>query len=540
MPTLDPIKRRKQNCENQKRWRQRQIDELRRLTTALDKSNSHVKVLEVESGQLRGALRNALAEISRLRKANGALKRQVQNSLSQVRSPSKKTDREWGTNYRLPVMFPENQRPMVELIEVDGSDSSKNGLASKKKQLLSGVSGSDESDGDWKSIVIMDEDDEENEQDELFEQARRFETTRERTSYLAGHKQAETPSGTESFALDDDVVEYPQILIDDTTVPDLHHRNGQGEGALQEVDGVHPGADPIYFNWPTDSILGGTGAIWQRMTNFPDTTRISKHILAVQNVLSGAFAQLIQRPSVDCERIVAETFAWLIRSAWPSCESCFKMMTVYRHIYLFELFRSFPCPVTYNKLHPFYRPTALQLTVPHSPAIDWLPWPAMRDRVIQMQNQTNVDVDQLCLASLEHTVIEPEPSFSSGADQGPDVHVTFRIWDMYLLERAGGGSFPSTSMTMTHNPASPDLQALAKVYNLPFQDITRLRIDAPFYNMFPDTYLPGCTSGCQIVPLDVEYKEHLEYPSDLTLASVHRLERRVQEWLNVLGREKID
>lgn len=76
MPTTDPVKRRKQNCENQKRWRQRQIDELRKLRTALEKSDLRVKDLETESGKLRGALQNALDEIGHLRRDPSSAHRQ--------------------------------------------------------------------------------------------------------------------------------------------------------------------------------------------------------------------------------------------------------------------------------------------------------------------------------------------------------------------------------------------------------------------------------------------------------------------------------
>jgi predicted nuclease with TOPRIM domain len=77
MPTTDPVKRRKQNCENQKRWRQRQVDTLERLTTALDESETRSKQLETESGDLRDALRKAQDEIKQLRAANQNLVLQV-------------------------------------------------------------------------------------------------------------------------------------------------------------------------------------------------------------------------------------------------------------------------------------------------------------------------------------------------------------------------------------------------------------------------------------------------------------------------------
>jgi len=81
MPTTDPVKRRKQNCENQKRWRQRQVDTLERLTDALDKSESRTKQLETESVDLRDALREARHDIQQLQAANENLKSQIRGQL---------------------------------------------------------------------------------------------------------------------------------------------------------------------------------------------------------------------------------------------------------------------------------------------------------------------------------------------------------------------------------------------------------------------------------------------------------------------------
>jgi hypothetical protein len=54
-------------------------------------------------------------------------------------------------------------------------------------------------------------------------------------------------------------------------------------------------SNDLYFNWPMYSILGGAGGIWRNMTNFPDTTNISQHILAVQKVLHDSFRQLLTK-----------------------------------------------------------------------------------------------------------------------------------------------------------------------------------------------------------------------------------------------------
>ena len=65
--------------------------------------------------------------------------------------------------------------------------------------------------------------------------------------------------------------------------------------AQDETEAPAYNADPFNFNWSSDSILGGSTGIWHLVRAFPDPTRISKHISAVQNVLSESFTQLVTR-----------------------------------------------------------------------------------------------------------------------------------------------------------------------------------------------------------------------------------------------------
>lgn len=201
---------------------------------------------------------------------------------------------------------------------------------------------------------------------------------------------------------------------------------------------------------------------------------------------------------------------------------------MYRHIFSFELFRIFPCTATLERIHPLYRPTELQSLVPHSPAIDWLPWPDMRERAIKMQNKINVD--RLCQMCLEHTIVEPA-MYGASKDQSLPAGSSFRIWDMYLLEKAGGGRFSISKSSMTYNPASQDLLALVQRHSLPFQNIEHLRIDSPFYECFPDFAIGRCASKYQTVPLPVPAEERLGYPSKLKPESLSTLKGRVNALL---------
>lgn len=65
MPTKDPDKRRKQNCENQKRWRERQNHQLHNLQSTLEERNREVETLQQQ-------LQAALNEVKGLRGSNNA------------------------------------------------------------------------------------------------------------------------------------------------------------------------------------------------------------------------------------------------------------------------------------------------------------------------------------------------------------------------------------------------------------------------------------------------------------------------------------
>jgi hypothetical protein len=53
--------------------------------------------------------------------------------------------------------------------------------------------------------------------------------------------------------------------------------------------------DNLHFTWSSESVFGGAGAIRQNMANFPEVSRLSGHILAMQNTLYGVLPQLMMK-----------------------------------------------------------------------------------------------------------------------------------------------------------------------------------------------------------------------------------------------------
>ncbi|KIW37951.1 uncharacterized protein PV06_09929 [Exophiala oligosperma] len=564
MPTTDPDRRRRQNCENQKRWRQRQLDKLHVLADELERTQTRMRELELESSNLRIQLRDSEAKAEALQASNVRLEAQVLASVHPRSSIGSEMDMNLspnlGSNH-----FP-SASPSTGLSNVPAAPSSADGTyqATKSKPELGNPTNitPEPSEEDWASIVITGSEEGNVIQPPLSSEQPGFTSNPKNVSTY--DQQFDPTFWVDGIPPDDisetftlsakpnaigsivqagrrvaaglNSMQNPNLTIRDRShywLPwDYQDEKYQDERLTNSEDARARASytNDIYFNWPMYSILGGASSIWRNMVNFPDTTHISQHILAVQKVLHDAFRHLLTKPTDVREKVVAEAFSWLIESAWPSSESCFKMMTVYRHIFSFELFRIFPCPTTLERIHPLYRPTELQSMVPHSPAIDWLPWPDMREKAIKMQDKVNVD--QLCQMCLEHTIVEPATYGASGRNQALPPGSSFRIWDMYLLEKAGGGRrFFIPKSSMTYDPASQDLLALVQRHSLPLQNIEHLRIDSPFYECFPDFIIGGCASKYQTVPLPVPGEERLGYPSRFKPESLSKLQGRVNALL---------
>ncbi|KIW13250.1 hypothetical protein PV08_08437 [Exophiala spinifera] len=584
MPTTDPARRRRQNCENQKRWRQRQLDKIQLLQDELEHTRARVRELEGESYDLRILLRNSEMKSEAQQAAHATQAAASLNPTPPSIGTETGMDRSqdldsnpFGSIFPAPGLanLPAGSSSSDGTYESTATPAEKgweslpdsNNLASKPRQRFPNAidATSEPSEEDWASIVITGSEEGTRVSPPLSSEQAGFTSS---SKNIPPYNQWFDPSYWVDGIPSDDVVETISTPSDKTkavgmteqavlraaglslmqipTLPvrdrspnclpwayeDKQFQDEQSTG-YGEARGPVSYTNDIYFNWPMYSIIGGASAIWRNMVNFPDTTHISQHILAFQKVLHDAFRHLLVKPPDFREKVVAEAFSWLIESAWPSSESCFKMMTVYRHIFSFELFRIFPCQATLERIHPLYRPTELQCLVPHSPAIDWLPWPDIRERCIKMQDKINVD--QLCQASLEHTIVEPAATYAVRSSNSNQSRLaggsTFRIWDMYLLEKAGRGRFSISKSSMTYDPASRDLLALVHQHSLPIQNIEHLRIASPFYDRYPDFKIGRCESKYPTVPLHVPREERLGYPSKFKPESLSSLQSRVNALL---------
>lgn len=149
-----------------------------------------------------------------------------------------------------------------------------------------------------------------------------------------------------------------------------------------------------------------------------------------------------------------------IQNAWPSSYSVWFKSQVPQIIGPILLWRISPSYDTYNLLGKDYKPTELQLSVPHSAVIDWIPYAGMRDRVIMHYNNSVV-LDRLLCDMLNSYVIEV-PDLSQIIAHAPRGKAYFGIWNIF---RAIDLAFQND--THSRNTGSPP----------PFADFTDQSVD---------------------------------------------------------------
>ncbi|KAL4876900.1 hypothetical protein BJY04DRAFT_222576 [Aspergillus karnatakaensis] len=174
----------------------------------------------------------------------------------------------------------------------------------------------------------------------------------------------------------------------------------------------------------------------------------------------------------EVEALVSHGLCWIVREAWPSAEVFWKLTASLNGFLQTELWRLFPCRETYYKLHPAYRPTMLQLTVPHPPLVDWLPWPDLRDQIIRCQHQ--IDVEAACKAAIESVVAH---------QQGGSALPTFRVWDLYLLEKQSGVGLINNQLS--YKPRSARVISIEKAYGLVYDDFLSQRLHPDYFRKYP-------------------------------------------------------
>ena len=203
------------------------------------------------------------------------------------------------------------------------------------------------------------------------------------------------------------------------------------------------------------------------------------------------------------KKVSNEGVLWIVREAWPQAEHFWRMTASFEGFLQSELWRNFPGRATYKSMHMAYRPTPTQLCTPHSPMIDWLPWPDLRDKIIEHQDQ--IDVDLVCKVAIQNVVAHRRMPRSRKRprerDETTEVNgsafsnkmASFRVWDLCLLEQKAGSRLPK-STELVFRPQSASVQALVKAYGLECDNFHTQKLHPQFFDVFPTLFVDSAIS----------------------------------------------
>lgn len=286
MPTKDPDKRRKQNCENQKRWRERQNHQLHNLQSTLEERNREVETLQQQ-------LQAALNEVKGLRGSNNAQDQRKASSTegdlssSQVAVPPELAPTAWYNAHtaavdRGTVTFPgmpslsnsSSESPEMDAPEDDCDIFGQrlNRIQQSQPMVYPYANGRLAINA---SLAVVSLPRTETLHGDIFN------SSTQPHEYGLHHNS--------EFPAEQDDTENP----DDTmTLSEMIQESLQLLPSQKELETLPFDPRFLYDSFAPSLMMGGTSGIGQLVMAFPDDSALSKHISTVQMVIYGNFPLL--------------------------------------------------------------------------------------------------------------------------------------------------------------------------------------------------------------------------------------------------------
>ncbi|KAJ4318223.1 hypothetical protein N0V84_006979 [Fusarium piperis] len=196
--------------------------------------------------------------------------------------------------------------------------------------------------------------------------------------------------------------------------------------------------------------------------------------------------------------------------------------TRFYHIIELTAWQLFPSIATYNKLHPRYQPTQVQLENQHPLVIDWIPFPALRDQLVR-HHSANPDIDQIfCDAVTGYVVETPMASLVQGA---PLATAYIRVTDLITAmdaDKSGNdgaiATLPAPNVAMLFSSPAYARAAFRKL-NMD-KGAGYYKIDPAFFQKYPELR-PGSDDLVAMgIPLKPKQQNILTYPKPLDPTTV--------------------
>ncbi|KAL1301964.1 hypothetical protein AAFC00_002420 [Neodothiora populina] len=231
----------------------------------------------------------------------------------------------------------------------------------------------------------------------------------------------------------------------------------------------------------------------------PSNSPFSEHLTTLYNCLRGKWQSfgmsLSSRPEIP-KQSVSMVLSMFNSVARPEAMMWYAKTRFY-HIVDFAVWQLRPSQEAYERIHPRYRPTNLQLSGNYPCIIDWLPFASIRDKLI-LFHSANPYIDNIfsdCVASYS-----VEGVLSDLIIGAPPTPIYARILDFVI---AMGNKAPRST------PQQQDLQLPVADLNMLFEsphyarlafkklkmdkDLSNYKLDPLFFRKYPELFDP--TSG---------------------------------------------
>ncbi|KAF4999898.1 hypothetical protein FGRMN_2136 [Fusarium graminum] len=196
--------------------------------------------------------------------------------------------------------------------------------------------------------------------------------------------------------------------------------------------------------------------------------------------------------------------------------------TRFFHIIELTAWQLYPSSATFNKLHPRYRPTKAQMENIHPGIIDWIPFPSIRDRLIQLHS-TNPHIDQIFCDAVTGYVVEALMSdLILGA---PQITVYVRVTDL-INTMASGTSESENTVAILPSPDISTLFSSPAYARVAFSKLNMdkgagyYKIDPAFFEKYPELWDQASDLTATGMPLKPKYQKILTYPKPLDPSTV--------------------
>ncbi|CZR47808.1 uncharacterized protein FPRO_13475 [Fusarium proliferatum ET1] len=196
--------------------------------------------------------------------------------------------------------------------------------------------------------------------------------------------------------------------------------------------------------------------------------------------------------------------------------------TRFYHIIELTAWQLYPSSATFNKLHPRYRPTTAQLENPHPGIIDWIPFPTIRDRLIQLHS-ANPHIDQIFCDAVTGYVVEALMSdLVLGA---PQITVYVRVTDL-INTMSSATSESENTIAMLPAPDISTLFSSPAYARAAFNNLNMdkgagyYKIDPAFFEKYPELWDQASDVTATGMPLKPKHQKILTYPKPLDSSTV--------------------